>query len=92
MKQREIAIENAFCRQCRKLGIWQIKLGQDSMPDRGVLLPGGNLVLIEFKRKGAQPRPNQAATIKKLRNIGYKVYVIDDSEDAIALAKELANG
>lgn len=87
LKQLESSVEKAFVRKCDKLGVWQIKVGMDAMPDR---LAISKTVWVEFKRPKEVPRKNQEVTIDRLRKLGYRVEVIDNSKDAIALAKELA--
>jgi hypothetical protein len=89
MKQLESSVENSFVRKCKKLKVTQIKLGYDTLPDRMALIPG-DIIFIEFKRPGEDLRKNQEATVKKLRRLGFKVYVIDNNKDAINLAVRLS--
>ena len=50
-------------------------------PDRLFLGPGGTTILVEFKRTGKRPRPQQAAFHKTLNALGHPVHVIDDFDD-----------
>jgi hypothetical protein len=50
------------------------------MPDRLVLLPGGSIGFVEVKSPGEKPRPLQVARMGTLRNLGFKVYVLDGVE------------
>ena len=52
--------------------------GTDGMPDRIVLLPGGHIGFVEVKAPGKKPRPLQLARHSLLRELGYRVYVLDD--------------
>lgn len=52
--------------------------GIDGMPDRIALLPGGRIVFVEVKAQGDKPRPLQESRHKLLRQLGFKVYVLDD--------------
>lgn len=52
--------------------------GYDGMPDRIILLPNGKMGFVELKAKGKNPRPLQEARHRLLRELGFKVYVIDD--------------
>ena len=52
----------------------------DGMPDRLVLLPMGKIGFVEVKVPGKVPRPLQAARHKLLRRLGFKVYVLDGTE------------
>ena len=58
------------------------------MPDRLVLLPGGVFAFAELKAPGMKPRPLQVARHRMLRSLGFKVYVIDGTEQI----EEMLNG
>ena len=58
------------------------------MPDRLVLLPGGVFAFAELKAPGMKPRPLQVARHRMLRDLGFKVYVIDGTEQI----EEVLNG
>lgn len=49
----------------------------------------GRLIIIEFKAPGKAPEDHQWREIRKLRNRGFEVHVIDNADDGVALfAKE----
>ena len=48
------------------------------MPDRLVFLPDGRFALVEVKAPGEKPRPLQVSRHRLLRELGFKVYVLDD--------------
>lgn len=50
------------------------------IPDRLILLPRGKIGFVEVKRPGEVPRPVQRKRIRQLRNLGFKVFVLDDKE------------
>ena len=54
--------------------------GMDGMPDRLVLLPGGRIGFVEVKAPGKKPRPIQEKRIQGLRDLGFRVYVVDSPE------------
>ena len=58
------------------------------MPDRLVLLPGGVFAFAELKAPGMKPRALQLARHRLLRDLGFKVYVIDGIEQI----EEVLNG
>ncbi|WP_405327311.1 VRR-NUC domain-containing protein [Ruminobacter sp.] len=58
------------------------------MPDRIVLLPGGVFAFAELKAPGMKPRPLQVSRHRLLRSLGFKVYVIDGTEQI----EEVLNG
>ena len=47
------------------------------LPDRMVLLPGGEVSFVELKAEGEKPRPLQTAVHRILAGLGFHVYVID---------------
>lgn len=80
---RETEIEKYLTAQVKKTGGWALKFispGVSGVPDRIVLLPGGQLFFVELKRSGAKARPLQQAVHRKLERLGFTVYVIDSRE------------
>lgn len=66
--------------------------GFDGMPDRLVLLPDGKCGFVEAKAPGRKPRPLQNARIRLLRNLGFKVYVLDDERKIPHILLEIGGG
>ena len=60
------------------------------MPDRLVLLPGGVFAFAELKAPGMKPRALQLARHRLLKNLGFKVYVIDGIEQIEEVLSEIA--
>ena len=58
------------------------------MPDRLVLLPGGVFAFAELKAPGMKPRPLQVSRHRMLRDLGFKVYVINGTQQI----EEVLNG
>lgn len=54
-------------------------VGRRSCPDRW-FFRRGRVIAVEFKRPGEQPNPSQRREIKRLRDAGIEVYVIDNIE------------
>lgn len=52
------------------------------LPDRLVLLPGGEMRLIELKAPGEQPRESQRLVHRYLEAMGHKVATIDTVGEA----------
>jgi hypothetical protein len=80
---REKIIERKLVEAVKKMGGIAPKFtspGYAGMPDRLMLLPGGNIAFIEVKVKGQKPRPLQEARHKMLRQLDFRVYVLDDAE------------
>lgn len=66
--------------------------GFDGMPDRIVLLPGGRMAFVEAKASGRKPRPLQTARHRLLRQLGFKVYVLDDEGQIEKILLEIGGG
>ena len=64
--------------------------GFAGMPDRLVLLPNGVFAFAELKAPGMKPRALQVARHEMLRELGFKVYVIDGIEQIGGILDELA--
>lgn len=54
--------------------------GFAGMPDRLVLLPHGVCAFAELKAPGMRPRALQVARHRMLKELGFRVYVIDEIE------------
>ncbi len=54
--------------------------GMSGMPDRLVLLPESRMAFVELKAPGKKPRVLQEKRMRDLRNLGYRVYVLDRAE------------
>ena len=63
--------------------------GFAGMPDRLVLLPNGVFAFAELKAPGMKPRALQVARHEMLRRLGFKVYVIDGTEQIGEMLNEL---
>lgn len=84
----EKEIEDNFVLFARTLGVKAIKFIDPSStgaPDRMILIPGGNILFIEFKAPGETPDPKQVQYHKELRELGFKVFVAD----SLTYAKEV---
>lgn len=77
---RERSIEQALVKAVKAAGGICPKFvspGFDGMPDRLVLLPGGTAGFVEVKAPGKKPRPLQESRHRLLRELGFRVYVVD---------------
>jgi len=89
---REKTIEQRFVHIVKKMGGLCPKFvspGMDGMPDRLVLLPGARFAFVETKAPGKKPRPLQLHRHEQLRQLGFRVFVLDDPERISDLLEEL---
>ena len=89
---REKQIENKLSSEVKKAGGIALKFvspGFNGMPDRLVLLPDGHIAFAEMKAPGKKPRPLQLSRHRLLRRLGFRVYVIDDSEQIGGMLDEV---
>ena len=71
------------------LAVKFVSPGFDGMPDRLVLMPEGRTGFVEVKAPGKEPRPLQVRRHEMLRNLGFKVYVLDDPEQIGGIVHEI---
>ena len=87
----EQAVERALKREAKRRGVWALKLsvlGHAGFPDRLCLAPGGRVAFVELKRPGAVPRALQRWVHRRLRDLGFRVAVIDCPEEVGAFLRE----
>ena len=80
---REKNIESRLVAEVRRRGGLAPKFvspGLDGVPDRLILLPGGKIVFAELKAPGKNLRPLQALRKRQLEKLGFRVFVIDGTE------------
>ena len=78
---REKELEKKLTLEVKKRGGLAVKFvspGFDGMPDRIILMPGGIIAFVEVKASGKRPRPLQIARHKRLRRLGFFVFILDD--------------
>ena len=63
--------------------------GYDGVPDRIVLLPGGKIGFVEVKALGGKLRPLQQARHNLLRQLGFKVYTLDGTDQIGVILDEI---
>ena len=89
---REKNIEQKLVKVVKSAGGIAPKLtcpGFDGMPDRLVLMPEGRIGFVEVKAPGKEPRPLQVRRHEMLRNLGFKVYVLDEPEQIGGILYEI---
>jgi hypothetical protein len=61
----------------------------NGLPDRLILMPDGKMAFVEVKAPGKKPRPLQVARHEILRQLGFKVYVLDDVKEIGGIIDEV---
>ena len=92
---REKQIEHALVMAVKAAGGMCPKLvspGTDGMPDRMILLPKGHIGFVEVKAPGKKPRPLQERRHKQMRELGFKVFILDGREQISEILKEVGHG
>ena len=64
----------------------------NGLPDRMCLLPNGKIAFVELKTTGQKPKRIQVYMHNKLRNLGFKVKVIDTIEGVNNFIKNMLYG
>lgn len=89
---REKQIEQKLVSEVKRRGgicpKW-VSPGFDGMPDRLVFLPGKHFGMVEVKAPGEKPRPLQVSRHRLLEKLGFKIYILDGTEQIQALLDEI---
>ena len=89
---REKIIEQKLVKAVKESGGICPKLispGTDGMPDRMILMPEGRIGFVEVKSQGKKPRQLQIKRIRQLRKLGFRVFVLDDTEQIGGIIDEI---
>ena len=82
---RESDVEAALCARVKDLGGIPFKFvspQRRGSPDRLVLLPEGRIAFVELKRPGEKPTDLQRREHDRIRQLGFRVDVVDNMHDA----------
>ena len=90
MKEKQI--EQKLVQAVRRSGGLALKFvcpGFNGVPDRLLLFMEGKVAFCEVKAPGQKPRPLQVHRIEQLREMGFKVFVIDGVEQIGGMIDEI---
>jgi len=93
-KVSEKSIEQKLVQRIKKNKGMALKLvspGCAGVPDRLILFFPGKCAFVEVKEKGKKPRKLQLKRHEQLRQMGFKVFVLDDEEQIEGIIKEVLN-
>ena len=88
----EKVIEQKLVKAVKAIGGMCLKFvspGTNAVPDRIILISLGKIAFVEVKATGEKPRPLQVLRIKQIRNLGFKVYVLDDASKIGGLIRDI---
>lgn len=89
---QESALEKRFRLEIEKRGAKALKFispNKRGMPDRLILIPGGQAVFAELKAPGKSLKPLQRKRAAELQALGFKVCKINSVEDIQAFIQEV---
>lgn len=95
MTKLEKAEEEKVLKWCKLNDVLFIKFtpfGQRGWPDRIAVLPQGQHIWVEMKRKGEKPRPLQVHRMGQLHKQGAIAMWFDSATDCINYLKEMNDG
>jgi hypothetical protein len=90
----ESLIEQHLVREVNRRNGLCLKFNSQSMtgiPDRIILMKNGTVAFVEVKQKGKKPRPLQELRMKQLRQLGFKVYTLDEKEKIGEILDEICS-
>ena len=90
----ESLIEQYLVKEVNRRDGLCLKFNSQSMtgiPDRIILMKNGTVAFVEVKQKGKKPRPLQELRMKQLRQLGFKVYTLDEKEKIGEILDEICS-
>lgn len=88
----EKRIEKALIKEVKARGGLALKFvspGFDGVPDRLILLALGHIAFVEVKAPNKKPRKLQQLRHKQIKELGFKVYVLDNEKDIGGIIDEI---
>ena len=91
---RERDIEKKMLNAVRKMGGEAFKWvspGNDGVPDRIVMLPGGRLIFVELKADRGRLSPVQKIQIRRIQKLGQEVEVVQGMDGLEEFLERIRN-
>ena len=95
IEMNEKKIEQKLRDEVKRRGGLALKFvspGFAGVPDRLVLMPDGNVGFVEVKAPDEVPRAIQVSVHKRLKRLGFKVFVLDNIESITHVIDEIERG
>ncbi len=89
---KETIVEQKLIKEVRQSGGLALKFispGFNGVPDRLLLFKEGKVVFCEVKAPGLKPRLLQVHRMEQLRDLGFRVYVVDSIEQIGEMMREI---
>ena len=89
---REKNLERKLVEAVTRMGGLAMKFvspGMAGVPDRLLLFPEGKIAFVEMKAPGKQPTQLQRLRHAQLRDLGFRVYIIDNAEQIGGMLHEI---
>ena len=90
---RERTLERKLTQSVANMGGLALKFvspGMSGVPDRLLLFPEGKIAFVEMKAPGKHPTKLQRLRHEQLRNLGFRVYVVDSIDQIGELLHEIS--
>ena len=92
MREKKVEMKlNQAVRRSGGLALKFVSPGFNGVPDRLLLFTGGRAAFCEVKAPGQKPRPLQVHRMEQLRRLGFKVFVVDDTEQIGGVISEICS-
>lgn len=91
---RESYLERQLVQTVGNMGGLALKFvspGMAGVPDRLLLLPDGKIAFVEMKAPGKKPTSLQRMRHGQLRDLGFRVFVIDSMEKIGGMLNEICS-
>ena len=89
---RETKVQTHVVEHAKKCGCKAVRFSDRDMPDRGILMPGGGVFFIEFKKWGKTLRVSQAHKRDELRSMGFCVFVVESKRQGVKIVNQMLRG
>ena len=87
-KKLEHSLKNSVEVKLKGLCLKLLSAHITGLPDRLCLFPGGRILFVELKTTDKKPRKIQTFVHNKLRGLGFRVEVVDTSEQIESIIRE----